>query len=172
MSGMGDLKVAEARDYKTLHKLILKACSSSFTAENKGNCSGFVKAVGSRLGIRVGTTGAGQANDIYSEIAQPPWYQLGKGEKAAVKAAHYAKCGFLVIAAWKSEAGNGHVAVVTDIRDLAKTTINLTDRNVAASWGVLDHEELAQNNGRIRESFGQGKRDEVRYAAHFLSKFR
>ena len=50
-------------------------------------------------------------------------------------------------------AGNGHVAVVSDIRDLEKTTINLTDRNVAASWGVLDHEELAQNNGR---------RDEVR----------
>ena len=58
-----------------------------------------------------------------------------------------------MIAAWKNMAGNGHVAVVSDIRDLEKTTINLTDRNVAASWGVLDHEELAQNNGR---------RDEVR----------
>ena len=61
----------------------------------------------------------------------------------------------------------GHVAIVTDLRDLSKHTSTITDRNVAASWGVLDHAELSQLNGRIRESFGADKRAEVFYAAQF-----
>jgi hypothetical protein len=171
--GMGDVKVSEARAYEGLHRLILKACADAFEiAANRANCSGFVKDVGNRLGISIGGTGVGQANDIYSEIDGAPWYLLGHGAPAAVKAAYWARQSYFVVAAWKHPDGhNGHVAVVTDLRDLQQRVAALTDRNVAASWGVLNREDLAQDNGPIRESFGTLKRPNVKYAARFINKF-
>jgi hypothetical protein len=172
MAGFGDLKVAEARGYEEAHKVVLDACASAFSDDdNKGNCSGFVKAVGDKRGIQVGTTGQGQANDIYDEISGSPWLDLGQGHAGAVKAAYYARQGYFVVAAWKSDSGNGHVAVVTDLKNLQSRGA-LTDRNVAASWGVLNHADLAQNGGAIRESFGPDKRDTVRYAAQYIKKWR
>ena len=81
---------------------------------------------------------------------------------------YYARQGFLVIAAWKNDSGNGHVAVVTDITDLQKNKLFLTDRNVAASWGVLNLPDLAQLNGPLRGTFGGDKRDDVIYAAAYI----
>jgi len=170
--GMGDLKVAESRQSAELHQTILDACSAALSnEENQANCSGFVKDAASKLGIKVGTTGNGQANDIFDEIDSSPWIPLGTGHAAAVKAAYYALEGFFVIAAWRNDSGNGHVAVVTDLVGLQNRGA-VSDRNVAASWGVLNNADLAQENGPIRESFGSGKREHVKYAAQFINKFK
>src|SRR6476659_1674755 len=54
------IKVAEARQSAELHQVILDACSDALSNEdNQANCSGFVKTVGDKLGISVGTTGKG-----------------------------------------------------------------------------------------------------------------
>jgi hypothetical protein len=172
---MGDVKAAEARDYANAHARILAACEVAFKSEaNQANCSGFVKAVGTTLGIPVGTTGSGQANDIYDEIGKPPWMPLGESEEGARRAIYAARQGFFVIAAWKSEAGkNGHVAVVTDLANLDRKTTQVTTRNILASWGVLDHSDLARLGGSIRESFSVTKKlPKVRYAAQYIRKFR
>jgi hypothetical protein len=170
--GFGDLRVAEARAYEEAHQRIVDACKEAFAVpENQANCSGLVKYVGEKLGIKIGQTGNGQANDIFDEIQKgSPWLYLGKGNAGAVKGAYYATQGFFVVAAWKSSSGSGHVAVVTDLQDL-KGVKEVTDRNVAATWGVLDHAELAKFKEGIRSSFGADKRDAVIYAAQFPTKF-
>jgi hypothetical protein len=172
--GFGDVKVAEARGYKRAHDVILKACAQAFADDdNCANCSGFVKAVADMVGVPLAKTGKGQANDIYLEIQKPPWIPIGTGEAASVRAVYYAREGFLVVAAWKNPDANknGHVAIVTDLRDLTKLTKVVTDVNVAASWGVLDRAELARQDGRVRDAFGPDKRPAVFYAAQYIRKW-
>jgi hypothetical protein len=44
--GIGDLRVAEARQYEELHQIVLNACSVALRAESdRANCSGLVKTV-------------------------------------------------------------------------------------------------------------------------------
>lgn len=173
--GMGDLKIAEARGYERAHRQILDACSKAFKSDsNKANCSGFVKAVARELGIvAIGNLGAGRANDIYQELEKRPWIPLGKGRAGAVEAAYAAREGSFVVAAWKNPSGSGHVAVVTDL-DLANLKIEgaVSDRNVLASWGVLDHKDLAKNGGLIRTTFNPtNKLPDVIYAWHPIMRF-
>jgi hypothetical protein len=169
MAGMGDLKQAESEQNRRLNALITKACADAFgSVANRGNCSAFVRDVGSRLGIMI--TGQ-QANDIYIEIQRPPWTLLGIGNQGAIKAPYYALQGFLVIAAWKNKSGNGHVAIVHDLRDLSNKITSISDRNIAASWGVLDMPNSAQFSGRIRDSFRATRLADTVYAARFITKF-
>ena len=169
MVGMGHLKVVEARQYAEAHALIRKACDDAFdVSENRGNCSGFVKAVATELGIPM----QGQANDIYNDIQKDPWRFLGRGDTGATAAVYAARQGFLVIAAWKNESGHGHVAVVTDWTGLGRTGAP-TSRNVLASWGVLNLPDKAQNHGLIRESFSpREKLPDVIFASQYIAKFR
>jgi hypothetical protein len=169
MAGMGDLKVAEAQQYAEAHARIRKACDTAFgVSENRANCSGFVKAVASDLGIPI----QGQANDIYDQIQKDPWRLLGRGDTGATAAVYAARQGFLVVAAWKNDEGNGHVAVVTDWNALGRTGAP-TSRNVLASWGVLKLPDKAQNHGLIRESFDPKKKlPDVIFASRYIAKFR
>jgi len=175
MVGMGDLKKAEQSHYAAWQAFVQQTCSDALTlAVNQANCSGFAKTVAGKLGIALGNTGNGQANDIYDEVTKPggSWILLGVGADGAKLAPYYAKQGYLVLAVWKDRTGsNGHIAIVTDFRELTSKTSAITDRNVAASWGVLDRADLSQNNGPIRASFGPGKRDDVTYVAHSIMKY-
>jgi hypothetical protein len=72
--------------------------------EWKSDCSGFLKAVASDLGIQL----IGQANDIIDAISGPPWTQLGTD---AAKAVGSANLGYLVVAGLKA-TGHGHVAII------------------------------------------------------------
>jgi hypothetical protein len=169
MTGMGDLKQAEREQNRRLNALITKACADAFAlAANRGNCSAFVRDVASRLGI---TIIGQQANDIYAEIQRSPWILLGTGNQGALKAPYHALQGFLVIAAWKNQSGNGHVAIVHDLRDLSDKIAAISDRNLAASWGVLDIPANAQFNGRLRDSFSATKLTSTVYATRFITKF-
>jgi hypothetical protein len=164
---MGDVKIAEARQYAQAHARLRKACDDAFSvADNRGNCSGFVKAVAFDLGIPI----EGQANAIYDEIQKDPWRVLGRGDTGATAAVYAARQGFLVVAAWKNEDGNGHVAVVTDWTALGRTGAP-TSRNVLASWGVLNLPDKAQNHGLIRESFDPKKKlPDVIFASQYIAK--
>ena len=170
---MGDVKFAEARGYAKAHERILAACNRAFESEdNRANCSGFIKAVAADLGITVGLLGKGQANDIYSEIQNPPWISFGSGHDGAVRAAYAAREGFFVVAAWKNSDGNGHVAVITDLANLRRGTFTVSDRNVAAAWGVLDRSDLAENGGFLRVTLNPTtKIPNTIYAGQYITKF-
>jgi hypothetical protein len=169
MAGMGDLKQVEREQNRRLNALITKACADAFASTvNRGNCSAFVRDVGRRLGI---TIIGQQANDIYFEIQRAPWALLGIGNQGALKAPYQALQGFLVVAAWRNPSGNGHVAIVHDLRDLSSKIAAISDRNIAASWGVLDTPHSAQLNGRIRDSFSTTKLASTVYAARFITRF-
>ena len=174
MTGMGDVKAAEARDYGSAHARILDACAQAFRdPANRANCSAFVRSVGVQLGVPVGLTGGRQANDIYDEIQRSPWLLIGHGEAAVSRAVYMAREGFFVVAAWKHpDGGHGHVAVVTDLTGINRYITHPTSRNVLASWGVLDAGDLARNGGRIRETFDvTHKLPQVVYAAQYIRRF-
>ena len=168
--GMGEVRLAEARAFSAMHLLVVAACERAFALEkNRANCSGFVKEVAKTLGIELGTLGAGAANDIFLEIGRAPWIQIGTGRQAAVRAAEWARTGSLVVAALQ-RGRHGHVAIVTDFRDLRIRGATL-DRNVAASWGVLERADLAQHGGPIRESFAIAQAENIRYACQGIKRF-
>mgnify|MGYP000856152687 CR=1 FL=1 len=83
---------------------VKQACEDKWEAY-KADCSGFVRAVASQLGVSL----TGLANNITDQIQAGPWVSLGTGSggAAAAKAAE----GYLVIGAKKATA-HGHVVVV------------------------------------------------------------
>jgi hypothetical protein len=70
----------------------------------KGDCSGFLKAVASDLGITL----TGQANAIIDAMGRDPWEQLGTDADQAV---NHAGMAYLVVAGLKATP-NGHVVVI------------------------------------------------------------
>ena len=70
----------------------------------KGDCSGFLKAVASDLGITL----TGQANAIIDAMGRDPWEQLGTDADQAV---NHAGMTYLVVAGLKATP-NGHVVVI------------------------------------------------------------
>ena len=111
---------------------------------NKGNCSGFVKAVAGDFQIGL----EGPANHIYLTLLKRPEVKnYGVGWDAARSAASDAVGGLcLVIASSYNpvRGGNGHTAIVT----------GLTDSGEVIVWGgKLNHPELASHGQHIQ---GQG----------------
>ena len=87
---------------------IVDACEAEWDA-HKNDCSGFAKAVATRLGVTL----TGMANDIVGEIQVSPWSLVADGPAAADAAAR----GRLVIAGMKGADQtvpnpHGHVVVV------------------------------------------------------------
>lgn len=125
--------------------------------DNKGDCSAFVRAVAHDLGLDV----AGQANNIYEQIAKSPWTRIGIGDTAAAVAGVTAGEGNLVIAARKGQP-NGHVAVVVDYRN-AFDSYKPVDRDKAvAFWGSLH--SVGQEYMRITKSWTASDLKQVLYA--------
>lgn len=84
-----------------LAEKIVAACERHWD-EHQGNCSGFVKAVASDLGVSL----TGQANDIIDQINENGW-AIDSGQEAR----DWAEAGYLVVAGLKAQP-NGHVVVV------------------------------------------------------------
>lgn len=87
---------------------IINECEAQFDA-HKSDCSGFVKAVGSKLGVIL----TGQADNIVDQIQGEGWEILPDGVSAKVKA----DMGWFVIGGLKSEnhtppVSHGHVVIV------------------------------------------------------------
>src|SRR6516164_2166078 len=83
---------------------IAAVCEADWDA-HKNDCSGFVKAVATDLGIVL----TGMANDIVDEIASAPWTSLNSD---GVAAKQKAEAGFFVVAGLK-DTPHGHVVVIT-----------------------------------------------------------
>ena len=84
-------------------KDIVKICENNWN-KWKHDCSGFLKAVASDLGISL----SGNANMIIDTMNRAPWTQLDDDKDSAVK---YASLGYLVVAGLK-EKNHGHVVVI------------------------------------------------------------
>ncbi|HTH99372.1 MAG TPA: hypothetical protein VL752_00380 [Acidisoma sp.] len=129
------------------------ACETCFP-DHKDDCSGFVRAVGSKLGVVV----AGLANDIVMTIrAGGTWTTLPDGAAAASSA----KAGKLVLAGLRGDeqfehSNHGHVAVVVD-GPLAHA------RYPSAYWGKLGG--TGAENETINWAWNTHDRDRVTYAA-------
>lgn len=172
MDGMGDVRVAEAREFRAMHKLIIDACEAAYAIDsNKAACNFFVQDVAKRLGITSGVEG--QANNIYDSIDHgSPWINCGTGLAGSVKAAHYAQDGFFVVAAWKNPTGDsGHVAAVVGL-DIPKGAKSATSFHVVASWGVKDCPDEAVHLGGIRNTFApSSKLPNVIFGAQCIQKW-
>ena len=83
-------------------KRIVKLCEK-YWEEHKKNCSGYVKAIASELGVSL----TGPANDIVDQIQKHPWKILKSGVEAKLQATN----GMYVIAGLKADK-HGHVVVV------------------------------------------------------------
>ena len=83
--------------------LVVATCEAKWDA-HKNDCSGFLKAVATVLGVTL----TGQANDIVDQIQKSPWTLAKDGLEAKAKA----ESGFFVVAGLK-DTPNGHVVVIT-----------------------------------------------------------
>jgi hypothetical protein len=129
----------------TAQQSIITACESAFDAW-KSDCSGFVKAVASFLGITL----SGQANDIVDQIQKAPWTGLQDG----VQAKNKADLGFFVIGGLKDQP-NGHVVVVVQ-GPIAHS------KYPTAYWGKLGG--TGKKNTTINWAWDEHDRDQVIYA--------
>jgi hypothetical protein len=103
-----------------LNKSIIQNCEDSWEEEwitgkkNKNNCSGFVKAVASKVNIFLPPTA--DADYLIAEIFRKKWYKLRSGKEAAQQAS----TGVFVVAGLLSDEHaddttvHGHVVVVVD----------------------------------------------------------
>ena len=124
---------------------IVRACDANWEA-NKRDCSAFVKAVASDLGITL----TGQANDIVDQIGRAPWTSLSDG----VAAKQRAEMGCLVVAGLK-DTPNGHVVVITP---------GTLDRGKYPTgyWGKLH--SIGKKNTTINYAWDEDDRDNVTYS--------
>src|SRR4051794_9555355 len=127
---------------------IVAACEKHWEA-HKADCSGFVKAVATELGVEL----TGMANDIVDQIQGPSWMSLANGVDAARQSGLS-----LVVAGLKAE-GHGHVVIVVP-GPLAH------DRYPSADWG--DIFSVGEKNATINWAWNQEDRDKVIYAWHAL----
>ena len=124
---------------------VVSACQSNWEA-HKCDCSGFVKAVASDLGVTL----TGMANDIVDQIQAAPWTVVPDGPTAAGKAAD----GFFVVAGLKDNP-HGHVVVITG-SPLAH------DKYPTGYWGRLGG--VGCEDQTINWSWNAEDRDKVTYA--------
>ncbi len=124
---------------------VVSTCEEKWDA-HKCDCSGFVKAVASELGITLN----GMANDIVDEIQGEPWVVIQNGLEARQKA----EDGLFVVAGMK-EAGHGHVVVITP-GPLAH------DRYPTGYWGRLG--SVGKKDSTINWAWNEQDRDHLVYA--------
>jgi hypothetical protein len=126
---------------------IEEACVKHWDA-HKDNCSGFVRAVATELGLAV----EGDANGIVDAMAQTPWKSLTSGAEAKTQA----ELGYFVLGGLKA-AGHGHIVVVTP------GPLN-REKYPTAYWGRLGGE--GRQATTINWSWNASDRDKVVYAYH------
>ena len=131
---------------------IIDACEAEWDA-HQSDCSGFAKAVATRLGVIL----TGMANDIVGEIAAAPWSPVTDGPTAAAQAAQ----GRLVIAGLngadqQEPDAHGHVVVVVQ-GDLAHGLYP------TAYWGQLGG--IGKKRTPLNWAWREGDRDHVTYGA-------
>ena len=132
------------------------ACEACFEA-HKSDCSGFVRAVGSTLGVPI----AGLANDIVAALRSGgEWRPLPDGVAAAASA----KAGKLVVGGLpgseqSAPSSHGHVVVVV-AGPLAH------DRYPSAYWGRLGG--VGAKFETVNFAWTQQDRGRVSYAEHDL----
>jgi hypothetical protein len=124
---------------------IIQLCEAHWE-NHKKDCSGFLKAVASELGISL----TGQANAIIDTIQKSPWIVLGSGAEAQQKAVN----GMLVVAG-KKASGHGHVAIVVP-GPLSH------GKYPTAYWGSLGG--TPKKNTTLNWSWSKIDRDDVIYA--------
>lgn len=133
------------------------ACENCFDT-NKGDCSGFVRAVGQEVGVSI----ARLANDIVTTIrVDGSWRKLPDGPAAAASA----KAGKLVLAGLRGDeqfdhSNHGHVVVVVD----GPLAHNLYP---SAYWGKLGG--TGAKDETINWAWTVHDRDRVTYAEHDIA---
>lgn len=129
----------------TPQQKIIDTCEAHFDAYTS-DCSGFLKAVASNLGIAM----AGMANDIVDEIQRAPWTPLPDGLAAGAKA----DLGFFVVGGLK-DTPHGHVVVVVQ-GPLAH------GKYPTGYWGRFG--ATGMKNTTINWAWNKADRDRVTYA--------
>jgi len=129
---------------------IIDACEAEWDA-HESDCSGFAKAVGIRLGVTL----TGMADDIVDEIQQAPWTPVADGPAAAAQAAQ----GRFVIAGLKGQDQqapdpHGHVVVIVQ-GQLAQGLYP------TAYWGRLGG--VGKKDTTLNWAWRQGDRDHIVY---------
>ncbi len=124
---------------------VVAACQANWEA-HKDDCSGFVKAVGTAIGVFL----TGMANDIVDQIQTSPWTTTMDGVAASQQATN----GMFVVAGLQ-ETGHGHVVVITP-GPLAH------DKYPTGYWGRLG--SVGMENQTINWSWNAVDRDKVIYA--------
>jgi len=132
-------------------KKIVSLCEQYWDA-NRKNCSGYVKAIASDLGIIL----TGQANNIVEQIQKAPWRVLKSGIEAKVQATN----GMFVVAGLKADK-HGHVVVVVP-GALAH------GKYPTAYWGSLGG--VPKKNTTLNWSWNKTDRDKVIYACRSVVK--
>lgn len=146
-----------------LDKCIIDKCKESWEEEfikglkNRDNCSGFVKAVAKKLGIKLKETA--NADEIVNEITES-WRPLNNnGKEAAATAA----TGTLVIAGLRSKdhkpvRSNGHVVIIVSgalYRDM-----------YPRCWGGSTGNAQSRGDKSVGEVWNRTDRDNVAYFAY------
>ena len=129
----------------TPQQTIIDACEANFAAHTS-DCSGFLKAVASALGIQV----TGMADDIVNAIQAAPWTTLADGVAAKAQADQ----GFFVVGGLQ-DTPHGHVVVVVQ-GPLAH------DKYPTAYWGRLGATGMKKTP--INWAWNAADRDRVIYA--------
>ena len=136
---------------------VQQACEQEWP-QHKDDCSGFVRAVGARLGVAI----IGLANEIVDAIRKGgPWRKLSDGAAADASAA----AGKLVLAGLRGDeqfehSNHGHIVVVVH-GPLAR------DRYPSAYWGLLGG--TGARFQTINWAWTEHDRDRVTYAEHDLA---
>jgi len=129
----------------TPQQKIIDRCEAQFDAHSH-DCSGFLKAVASDLGIAL----TGMADDIVDEIQAAPWTVLADGFTAKAQA----DLGFFVVGGLK-DTPHGHVVVVVQ-GPLAH------EKYPTGYWGRLG--ATGMKNTTINWAWNKTDRDRVTYA--------
>jgi hypothetical protein len=152
------LKAQQKSGGRNMPDRVKDACEACFAA-HANDCSGFVRAVGDRLGVAI----TGLANDIVDTIRNSPdWTVLDDGVAAAAQAA----AGRLVIGGLRGDEqahpdAHGHVVVVVAGQPLARRKYPF------AYWGRLGGGGI--RNQTVNWAWRAEDRDNVTYAAHAIS---
>ncbi len=130
-------------------KRVVAACEKWWD-QYKGDCSGFVKAVGQEIGVAI----TGMADDIVDAIQSAPWTVLNSGPDAAL----HTGLG-LVIGGLKANPHGHVVVVVPGPLQLGKYP--------TAYWGMLNG--VGRKNTTINWAWNAQDRDRVIYAWRAIS---
>lgn len=163
--------------YEGRRRKMLATCEACWNDQTKRDCSGFVKAVCSALGLPdCAAPRSMQANELYGHFhsRKDLWYFLGSGDSAVSFAGVEAHEGNLVVAVWKDpawegpgdEEHRGHVAVVTEY--FASRKSPKPTQLLLAYWGQWSKSGSAEGrkNEKVSLSFGTSKHSSISYFSY------